>query len=238
MQKDELFKEYQRNIARFEFNQKVAGVFDDMVSRSVPFYKEVLLQTVSLASALWQKNTSIYDLGCSTGNFCQPLLNTISDSSLRLIGVDTSLAMLEQLASKINEDPRFQTVQQDIRDVKIINASVIVMNYTLQFIAPADRQSLINQLYAGLVPGGALILSEKIHASSERTEELFVKHYYALKERNGYSELEISQKREALEKVLIPETGLEHRSRLLEAGFRSAECWHQWYNFASMIAIK
>jgi tRNA (cmo5U34)-methyltransferase len=109
---------------------------------------------------------------------------------------------------------------------------------TLQFIRPLNREKLVRDIANGLNENGCLILVEKVLGEDSLFNRQFIKYYYDYKARVGYSELEIRQKREALENVLIPYKLLENRELLLRSGFRYVDTFFKWYNFCGMVAVK
>ncbi|MET0636314.1 MAG: carboxy-S-adenosyl-L-methionine synthase CmoA [Chitinophagaceae bacterium] len=241
MEKDEVFKGEIGQASDFKFGANVAKVFDDMVSRSVPFYGEMQRMMAELAADHAKKGTDIYDLGCSTGTTMIGM-DTMVDPAVRFVGIDDSQEMLDKCHAKFEEIGFSRQYELRIADlgqgVKISNASVVVLCLTLQFVRPIYREKLIRDIYEGLNPGGALILVEKILAEESTFNRDFIKHYYNYKRRNHYSELEISQKREALENVLIPYKLSENISLLRDRGFDHCEVFFKWYNFAGVVAIK
>ena len=224
----------------FVFDEKVAAVFDDMIHRSVPGYTTIIAMTASLAEKYCRPGTRIYDLGCSLGAASLAIARRMKGRPCEIIAVDSSRPMLELLQERLSElgGGPVQCRQEDIRDSVIENASVVILNFTLQFIAPEDRAQLLRRIHEGMTPGGILILSEKIVLSDPRLNELYIDMYHQFKKDMGYSELEISRKRAALEKVLLPESGDTHRARLCDAGFESVANWFQCFNFTSMVAFK
>ena len=241
MDKDEVFKGEIEKASDFKFGANVAKVFDDMVSRSVPYYGEMQRMMAELAADHAQQGTDIYDLGCSTGTTMIGM-DTMVDPSIRFVGVDDSQEMLNKCRAKLGEIGFTREYDLRVADLnnglKIENASVVVLCLTLQFVRPIYREKLIRDIYEGMVPGGALILIEKILAEDSNFNRDFIKHYYNYKRRNHYSELEISQKREALENVLIPYKLSEDVTLLRDRGFDHCEVFFKWYNFAGIIAIK
>jgi len=238
--KDEIFREKQ-NIGDFEFNQKVASVFDDMLDRSVPFYQEMQRMIAEMAGDFAVEGTNIYDLGCSTGATLLKL-DTAVPKSVRFVGVDYSEDMLRRCRQKLSEHGfkrDHELVCADLNQgVEIQNASMVVMVLTLQFIRPLNRDTLLRNILHGLNENGCLILIEKVLGEDSLFNRLFIKYYYDLKKRHGYSQMEISQKREALENVLIPYKLLENRELLIRAGFRYCDVFFKWYNFSGIIAVK
>ncbi|MDF3076404.1 MAG: methyltransferase [Sphingobacteriaceae bacterium] len=241
LNKDEVFAEEITKASDFKFGAKVASVFDDMVSRSVPYYGEIQRMIAELAADQVQKGTDVYDLGCSTGTTMIGM-NTLVDPTIRFVGIDDSKEMLDKCDVKLKEAGFVRPYELRVADlgekVEITNASVVVLCLTLQFIRPLYREKLLKTIFDGLVPGGVLIISEKILAEENSFNRDFIKYYYDYKRRNHYSDMEISQKREALENVLIPYKLSENIYLLREAGFAHVETFFKWYNFSGVIAVK
>jgi tRNA (cmo5U34)-methyltransferase len=238
--KDEIFREV-TSIADFSFGEKVASVFDDMLDRSIPFYQEIQRMISELASDFAVEGTNVYDLGCSTGNTLLNLAAAVGPR-VRFIGVDYSEEMLKRCRRKLVESGighEYELVCGDLNHgVNVQNASMVLMVLTLQFVRPLYRDKLVRSILEGLQENGCLILVEKVLGEDSVFNRHFIKYYYELKKRNGYSEMEIAQKREALENVLVPYKQMENREMLMRAGFRYCDVFFKWYNFCGMIAIK
>ena len=231
--------------APFRFNENVARVFPDMLRRSIPGYAASLEAIGSLAARYVRAGTTCYDLGCSLGAATLAMRQGIDEPCCRIVAVDSAPAMIERCQEIIAEDDRLNgpetqvdIVEGDIRDIRFSNASMVVLNYTLQFIKPDERDALVRRIYEGLNDGGILVLSEKVVDESEHMEELLVELHHEHKRRNHYSALEIARKRAALENVLIPETVAAHRKRLRDSGFSQTAVWLRYFNFVSIVAIK
>ena len=240
-QKDTLYASPLGKVDSFQFDSSVVDVFPDMIQRSVPGYSAIISAIGLLASRFAQPDSVCYDLGCSLGAATLSMRHKISAKDCKIIAVDNSGAMLSRCQKIIDRDTAIIPVElvcADIQDIDISNASVVVLNFTLQFIPLADRDAFIKKIYAGLRPGGLLILSEKLMFTDPRQQVLQTEMHHAFKKANGYSDMEVSQKRASLENVLIPETFSQHKERLLQSGFDNAEVWFQYFNFASMIALK
>ena len=238
--KDTLFKKPSTPCA-FEFNESVARVFDDMLERSVPFYKECQQMVIDLVLHFAQKGSAVYDLGCSTGTLLRLLVKTIpANLKVRFVGLDNSEAMLKKARGKLKGHlKRCDLVAADLESgFELADASVVIMNYTLQFIPPKRRAAMLKKIYKGLRPGGGLILIEKVRGESDGLNHLFVERYHGYKRERGYSKLEISRKREALENVLIPLKPGKNRDLLEGAGFRQVDIFFKWFNFAGFLAVK
>ena len=241
MSKDRIYRKPQSPVLPFEFDHQVAGVFDDMLDRSIPLYREIIRLQVMMTQRFYQPGTRIYDLGCSNGNLGVALCGQMDNQPFQMVAVDSSAPMLEAYARRLAAKPQADAIKlacQDICRTPIENASVVVLNFTLQFLPPEKRDAMIGRIYQGLAPGGALLFSEKIAHKDRDMSALQQDFYYAFKRENGYSELEISQKREALEEVLVPEPLERHVQRLHGAGFASLDIWLKWFNFAALLAVK
>jgi len=241
--KDSLYSQPLGEVNGFAFDENVAQVFPDMIQRSVPGYQTIIAAIGLLSGRFARPHSVCYDLGCSLGAASFAMRQNITVENCKIIAVDNSSAMLARLENLLEQETlRYSTVIElqcaDIRDVKIENASVVVLNFTLQFLAVEDREKLLAKIYAGLLPNGALIISEKLAFEDERQQALQIDLHHAFKKAQGYSALEISQKRTALENVLIPETFAQHQQRLQSVGFSSTELWFQYFNFSSFIALK
>lgn len=241
MQKDQIFAEPLAQIQDFRFDDQVAEVFPDMIQRSVPGYQTIIQTIGKLTSRFQQADSHYYDLGCSLGAATLAMRRNISAANCQIIAVDNSSAMAERCERHLQafrSDVPVQVMLADIRQQSIEHAAVVVINFTLQFLPKTDRQALIKRIYHGLKPGGILILSEKFISHDNTANDLLIELHHDFKRANGYSELEISQKRSALENVMKPDTLAEHQQRLTDAGFSSQTLWFQCFNFCSMVAIK
>lgn len=232
-------KVFEKSITKqFEFDEDVASVFDDMLSRSVPYYKQMQDLTIQFALNHLNDNDRIYDLGCSTASTLIEL-DKLSTFDLKLIGIDNSPAMLERATSKAKAfGVDMELINGDIFDIEMNNAQVIISNYTLQFIRPLQREKLAQKIYNALNEKGIFIFSEKVISKNKAHNKQCIDEYYNFKKTQGYSEFEIAQKREALENVLIPYTEEENIKMILDSGFSHCETLFKWVNFATFIAIK
>ncbi len=237
---DNIYSKAQDHIVDFAFDESVASVFPDMIRRSVPGYDTIIPLVGLLAGQYAQPGSRIYDLGCSLGAATLSMRRRILHEDCKIIAVDNAEAMTQHCHENINKEAGLpvEVLCEDIRKVDIQNASVVTLNFTLQFIEPGQRLDLIKKIHNGLNDHGALILSEKINFT-EHDEQLFQQNMHiAFKKANGYSEMEISQKRSALENILIPDTIEQHQQRLKDAGFSRVHVWFQCFNFISLIAFK
>jgi len=250
--KDALFANPLAKVNDFAFNQAVVDVFPDMIQRSVPGYESIISQTGLLAARYVQPQSRIYDLGSSLGATSIAMQASLMhcDASrttgCEIHGIDNSAAMIKTCESVIAQhkpigpNPPVPVVlhEDDLENHPMENASVVAMNFTLQFVKPPARQALMDKLCNSLHSGGALILSEKVSFADNEVNRLHIDLYHDYKRANGYSDLEIAQKRTALENVLIPDTLSEHQQRLQAAGFEYSTVWFQCFNFASIVAVK
>jgi len=238
--KDTLYANTYEAVGEFQFDQSVVAVFPDMIQRSVPGYQTILTGIGELTQLYAQTNTNLYDLGCSLGAVSLTMRRHAA-TGCHIIGVDNSSAMIQRAQEHIegfHSDIPVTLVCDDLENININNASIVIINFTLQFIDPKHRQALINKIYQGLNPNGILILSEKIHFDDSEVQTAIEHLHLQFKRANGYSELEIGQKRASLENVLISDNQTQHLERLKKAGFQQSSIWFQAYNFVSFIAIK
>lgn len=241
MQKDQLYAQTRKLIDAFKFDEQTASVFDDMIKRSVPGYPLMLDMLGVLAEKVVKENTTCYDLGCSLGASTLAIRHNIHVPNCKIIAIDSSEAMIAYCQKAITLDQSITPVDilcQDILDITFANASLVSMNLTLQFIEQTQRLTLLTHIANSLVTGGALFLSEKIKFTDNVEQEVLTELHHQFKKRQGYSDLEIAQKRTAIENVLIPETLETHKQRLLDAGFSKVLIGLQCLNFISLIAYK
>jgi len=238
---DRIYAEQRDIIERFSFDERVVSVFPDMISRSVPGYGTMIEMIGVLAARYARPGTNLYDLGCSLGAATLAMAALVPHRDCQVIAIDNSAAMLsraEQLIGEASPALPVTLLNADIRKVSLTNASVAVLNFTLQFLPLQDRDTLIGKVSDALGTGDILVLSEKIRYEDPAEDQLQQALHHAFKRNNGYSDLEISQKRTALENVLIPETLAEHEQRLRRAGFRQVHVWFRCFNFLSLVAVR
>ncbi len=223
---------------QFEFDADVAVVFDDMLERSIPFYKNVIELICKLLELHLGENAKIADLGCSTANTLLAIHRS-SSKKYQLLGVDNAEAMLKLAHQKaLAYGASIELIEADITDVKLEKQDAIIANYMLQFIRPIKRADFVKKIYDDLLPNGLFIVSEKVVVDDKVLNKQIIDIYYDFKRKQGYSDFEIAQKREALENVLIPYTEEENRQMLKDAGFSSVETLFKWGNFVTFIAKK
>lgn len=241
MNKDLIYSQPHTDIGDFKFDRDVVAVFPDMIQRSVPGYATIVDNIGQLAKEFAQPNSNIYDLGCSLGAATLSVRKYVEADNIEIIAIDNSADMIERCQSHLaafKSSVPVSVIEQDLLETHISNASVVILNFTLQFVAPAFRRQVLDSVFAGLKPGGALILSEKVSLGHSTGDETLINLHHEFKRRNGYSELEISQKRSALENVMKLESLPLHLNRLKDVGFSEALTWFQCFNFASILAIK
>lgn len=238
--KDTIYSQPQQ-VGEFCFDQSVAEVFPDMIQRSVPGYNTIVDTIGQVCGRYARENSNIYDLGCSLGAVSLAASKYIQAQNCQILAIDNSTAMTQRCELHVQAfkaKTPIQVICEDIQNIEISNASCVVMNFTLQFIPLEQRITIIQKIFSGLNPGGVFLLSEKLSHSSQQGNDLVIDLHHEFKRRNGYSELEISQKRTALEDVMRTETYEQHKQRLESAGFSDVVRWFTCFNFASMIAIK
>ena len=244
MSRDQVFSDGSKRGSDFVFNEEVAGVFDDMLVRSVPYYLEQQRIVQEAAAKFWKPNTVVYDLGCSTGTTVIGLARALGPGA-RLVGYDNSEPMLERarenaeaagVADRI--DFRVGDFNSDVAQLELDGGSVVTLCWTLQFVRPLQRDRLINAIYEGLVDEGILMVTEKVLTNDSNMNRFFIDFYYDFKKRNGYSEEEILRKRESLENVLVPYRIDENFEMFRRAGFQIVETFFQWYNFTGFLCVK
>ena len=237
---DTLYAKSRKSVAPFEFDQQVADVFQDMISRSVPGYALTLKLIGQIAAEYSQTSSSCFDLGCSLGASALKL-QQYAAKDCNVIGIDNSSAMIDKCQQQLTALGLADQITlrcEDINKAAIANASIVVLNYTLQFIEKSARQPLLNKIYQGMLKGGVLLLSEKVSHPHSETEKLLTELHLNYKRQQGYSEMEIAQKRSSLEYVLIAETQQQHLDRISSAGFGRATIINKALNFTTFMATK
>jgi tRNA (cmo5U34)-methyltransferase len=239
--RDTIYADPLREAGLFTFDENVALVFPDMIKRSVPGYTTIVAMTGLLAQRYAIAGSRLYDLGCSLGASTLAMRQELRTENCTIVAVDNSQAMLERCRSIIDTDTHGTAVElvcANLEDTNIEDASVVVLNFTLQFVPVDIREEIIRRIYEGLRPGGIMVLSEKVTFEDPHLDELNIELHHEFKRANGYSDLEIAQKRAAIEQVLLPETLTTHKQRISHAGFSSCDVWFQCFNFASLVALK
>jgi tRNA (cmo5U34)-methyltransferase len=238
IEKDQVFARPLSDIKAFEFNDSVTRVFRDMISRSVPGYA-LLLRLIGLyANVFVRDNSRIYDLGCSLGEVSLLIDEQVEAGNISIVAVDNSPSMIEKCRNSNPSTTTIDWICEDIQHIPVENASMVVLNLTLQFIAPEERQALLENIFHGLNAGGILVLSEKVEMDEPLADKRMIQLHQAFKKMQGYSELEISQKRTALENVMVPDLESDLHHRLEQAGFSEVYQCFRCFNFVSYLAIK
>lgn len=240
VEKDKIYSLPLQQVGDFKFDEQVVRVFPDMIQRSVPGYGSILSMIGEVAESHVKPDTAVFDLGCSLGA-CTMVIRPRIPQSCVIHAIDNSQAMTNALEARLKELPGGCEVRlrcADIRETTVQNASLSVLNFTLQFVPKEEREALLGVIADGTLPGGALVLSEKISFENEAHQELLTTLHHSFKRANGYSDLEIAQKRTSLENTLIPEYLQTHLDRLKRVGFSVATCWFQCFNFVSILAVK
>ncbi len=225
----------------FVFNERVVEVFDDMLYRSIPHYREVIEASAQLLARYLTRGDTVYDLGCATGTTLLEFSRLLQEYDFSFVGVDNSRAMLAKAQLKAELFSKQQAISFLLEDITTFDHSAsgaVILNYTLQFIRPLQRESFLRRIFKNLRPGGILLISEKVLSHDRKLNRKYIDIYHQFKKNRGYSELEIAQKREALENILIPFSISENSKMLTDCGFESVATYFQWFNFASFIAVK
>lgn len=241
MPRDKIYAQQTAGTGTFEFNEAVVDVFPDMLRRSIPGYEASIRAIRALARQYVQPDSHCYDLGCSLAAATLAMRQGIDVSGCRIIAIDNAPAMVsrcKQIIAADKSDIPVDIVADDVRCTPIDNASMVVMNYTLQFLPIDERQPMIGRIAEGMRPGGVFVLSEKVVDEDPGIEALLIDLHHNFKRRHAYSELEISRKREAIENVLVPESVTTHKARMLAAGFQHVGVWLRYFNFVSLVAIR
>lgn len=241
MSYDRIYAEGDESPGPFEFSRDVVRVFPDMIRRSVPGYDLLLELTGLMVRDAVQPGSRVYDLGCSLGAATLAARRAIQVDDVEIIAVDNSAPMVERCREVVAADNSAVPVgvrEADVTECEITNASVVLMYYTLQFIAPAKRAEMVRRIHEGLQPGGVLLLAEKLRSNDESEQAWITARHHDFKRQQGYSDLEIARKRQALENVLVPDTRDEHHHRLHEAGFSRVHDWLHCLNFAAFAAFR
>ncbi|MCP4190857.1 MAG: carboxy-S-adenosyl-L-methionine synthase CmoA [Planctomycetaceae bacterium] len=237
MKQDRIYATLREEVEPFVFDRQVVRVFDDMIQRSVPNYRELVQEIIELAVDAFQPETHLYDLGCSLGAVLIPVASRLASQPGTICGIDQSPAMLEELFQRGDGLP-IELVCGDLRQMDFKPASVVILNLTLQFVPVEARYCLLARICDAMVHEGVLLLTEKISAPNAGLDQLYRERHHAFKRSQGYSDLEIHQKRQSLEDVMVTESKEVHLQRLADVGFSSVDVWHQRYNFASFYARK
>ena len=241
--KDRLYDPEITQPGDFVFDDRVVSVFPDMINRSVPAYEQLIPMIGLLARRYAQPGSNLYDLGCSLGAVSLAMRTAVQAGNTQIFAIDNSAEMIRRLEEILLTTPDNGLLpvlpfHQDILETRYEEASVVVLNFTLQFVDPEKRNGLLAKIADGLKPGGVLILSEKIRFEDSMEHELQTDWHHDFKRAQGYSDLEIARKRDALENVMMPDSLQQHRQRLQQAGFARSYQWFQGFNFISLLAFR
>lgn len=229
---------------RWEFDDAVTAVFDDMVARSVPLYRDFHRFAVELARRVVVPDSVALDVGCSTGNLIALLRSELPD--LIVYGLDESAAMVEEVTRRFLRDDHVGIVRSDVTrydgfarvdeylDGHRLDAAFAIL--TLMFVAPVHRLAVATEIARRMNPGGVFVVVEKTVAESAHNERVFVETYHAFKRAAGYTEAEVIAKAKSLDGVLRPWTVAQTADVLREAGFRDVEPFAKWGPFAGLVA--
>src|SRR5690606_19925454 len=235
--RDELFRHAEPG-GPFRFDAAVARVLPDMLRRSIPGYSLLLEMIALLAEGCVREDELVYDLGCSLGGVTLAVRRVLGARPARLCAIDSSPAMTDRLDELVREDAGLCPVEircEDVRDTPLEPMRLAVLNFTLQFLPVADRDRLVQRISEQLLPGGFLIVSEKVLPPGPAEQALFLELHDSFREARGYSRLELARKRRALEEVLVEEAERAHTERLEGAGL-DATRWFQGLQFVSFVA--
>lgn len=240
MSRDNIFQQ-ENPPSTFAFTSEVAEVFDDMLDRSVPGYRSLTPMMAQLLERFCPRGSKVYDLGCSTGTTCLELSRRLEPLELEFTGIDNSAAMLAKARIKADMSCQQQNIsfqQADITRTELSPCSAVIVNYTLQFIKPDQRPAFLDKIRQALLPGGLIIISEKIIHPDPDFDQTWTEIYHQYKKNRGYSQTEIARKRKSLEDILIPLTLADNLNLLQGAGFHQPAPFWQWFNFTAISAIK
>jgi len=235
---DRIYRSKLNKIKPFAFDEATADVFDDMLDRSIPWYGELQRFIALLTERFYVDGTYFYDIGCSTGNSIISVSEVMGKTRVRFVAVDSSPHMIKRAQKKCYGIENIKWICDGVENIEFKNGSIVNMAYILQFIPEGDRKKVLERVFDGMVDGGILIFCEKTHSNSKIFEESFIDIYHDFKMRNGYSKLEIDQKRKALEKILVPMSLEEYEQILKDIGFREIRILMKYLNFTSMVAVK
>ena len=233
---DNLFNENHQG--KFTFNEDVANVFDDMLNRSIPFYRDNLKLNAKILSKYIKDGDKVYDIGSSTLNF---LLYFEQNFKIKadLIGIDNSKPMIKKATNKIKSyNSNINLIFGNIENIELKPSQAIVSNYTLQFIDKDKRSEVIKKIFNSLNDNGIFLVSEKVISNNKKLNENLIEIYHNYKQDKGYTITQIEKKKEALENILTPLSLDENMSMLKKVGFKEVEVLFKWANFSTFLAIK
>lgn len=226
--------------SQWKFTQEVADVFENMLERSIPELDGMRDVVTRLACKFALPNTQVIDLGCSAGGSLIPIIRE-KGRTVSYIGVENSVPMIEkaeELIGALNVDYLLQNMDLRSQFPQADNCSVILSVLTLQFIPMEHRQSLLHRVISSLNSGGAFVLVEKVLGNDHFLNDLMTTLYQQMKRDNGYSEVQIAEKKRSLENALVPVSARSNEELLRSAGFKHVECIWRNLQFVGWIAVK
>ena len=236
--RDTVFKDPIYAKQPFEFSKEVADVFENMLNRSVPCYGHIQFLIQQLSQQYIQPHSTVFDIGCSTGDTLSKIRNSCSQEGVSYVGIDTSLEMLQKARETFVGCDDVTFTSKSVSEASFEGASLVVSNLTLQFIPIQERSAVIQRLYKDLAKGGAFLYFEKTKEDSDEMESVMTSVYESYKFENGYSLDEIAHKKEALKTVLRPLSRTDNHNLLANAGFKTITPIFQWMNFFGLIGVK
>lgn len=237
---DNLFRSHDPGPGGFRFDENVAAVFEDMLQRSIPHYREVIVLIHHLLQERLKTGDRVCDLGCSLGTAFHHFYQN-DHKKLNYLGLDNSPAMIDKarklsLEKKV-DSKRIDFLQADIVEDPFPSSQAVLLQYVLHFISPEKRPLVLKKIYDCLTPGGLFIISEKTRIP-DSVHKTYTGIYEDFKTQNGYSREEIHRKKEALENVLIPQSYRALQENLHLAGFTTIEPLFHWVQFSTWVAVK
>ena len=240
--KDTIYSDPQEQFRPFQFDQRVAHAFNDMISRSVPYYQDLQTLVLRLLEPYLQADHTILDCGCATGTSIHSISTAFPKLPLTFYGIDNSNSMLDSAKQTCRHLPNHQSVHFECVSLEtwtsIPDHNITLLILTLQFLDPKNRLSFLQRLSEKAESGSIIILIEKIAIPNPNLSRHYTDLHHGFKKDQGYSDLEIAQKRDAIETVLIPLSLEENLTLLHQAGYTKTDVFFKWLNFAGILAIK
>lgn len=225
--------------AGWSFGGDTATHFDDHVSKSVPLYAEGHKLVCELSDFFIKPDSVAYEIGCSTGALTLKLAEHNSHKpKARFIGIDIEANMIEAAKVRGKDNAQVEFVVDDIMQMPLESADLIVAYYTVQFIRPSERQYLFDKLYNSLKWGGALLLFEKVRGPDGRFQDMCTRMYDDFKLAQGYTPEEIVSKARSLKGVLEPFSTQGNIDLMKRAGFSDIITIMKYICFEGFVAIK
>jgi tRNA (cmo5U34)-methyltransferase len=225
--------------ARWNFRGDVVQKFDDHVGKSVPLYESGHDLTVKLSDFFVKSDSTVYELGSSTGTLLRKLAERHADrSDARFIGLEVEPDMVDHAKSAHADLSNifFQVARAETYAFE--TSDFITAHYTMQFIAPKHRQTLFDRIYQSLEWGGAFVMFEKVRANDARFQDIFTTLYQEFKIGNGYTPGEVLSKTLSLKGVMEPFTSTANLDFMTRAGFTDVVPIQKYLCFEGWLAIK